>query len=214
MAVHVGSQQEWARGPYLGIPVAEDPGNTELIVRNMVCDRCRSAVGRVFQELGIPVRHIDLGEVELREALPADMWPRLRQALQMNGFDLVEDQDARVITKVKAEVVRRVHHEAGGRVDLATLVRDTVHRELSSVSKLFSEVEGMTLEHYFLLQRLERVKELIRYGEMTFSEIAFSAGFSSAAHLSAQFKQLTGMTPTAFRQLSQAGRTPLDQLGP
>ncbi len=156
---------------------------------------------------------VELGEVELeREPLPYET-EHLRSALQAQGFDLVLDHDTQVINKVKSEVVRRVHHEGGGRVDLAELVRDTVHRELSSVSKLFSEVEGVTLEHYFVLQRLERVKELIHYGEMTFSEIAFSTGFSSAAHLSAQFKQLTGMTPTAFRKLSHPARTPLDKVG-
>ncbi|HPF68571.1 MAG TPA: AraC family transcriptional regulator [Flavobacteriales bacterium] len=183
-----------------------------LTIRNMVCDRCKAAVTRVLQEQGLPVERVELGEVELDHEPSTDELDRLQAALQQEGFELVLDHDVQVITKVKAEVVRRVHHEAEGRLDLAALVRDTVHRELSSVSKLFSEGEGMTLEHFFLLQRLERVKELIRYGELTFSEIAFATGFSSAAHLSAQFKQLTGMTPTAFRDMAHPPRKPLDQV--
>ena len=184
-----------------------------LTIRNMVCDRCKSAVAHMLDVQGLHAIRMELGEVELAEALSSHELGRLRSALQSQGFDLVLDHDAQVINKVKAEIVRRIHHGADGRVDLAVLVRETIHRELSSVSKLFSEVEGITLEHYFLLQRSERVKELIRYGEMTFSEIAFATGFSSAAHLSAQFKQLTGMTPTAFRKLAHPARTPLDQVG-
>lgn len=183
-----------------------------LTIRNMVCDRCKSAVARVLEKHGLLAVRIDLGEVQLQREPAEEDLKRLRSALRAEGFDLVLDHDAQVITKLKAEVVRQVHHEGGGRVDLAALVRDTVQRELSSVSKLFSEVEGITLEHYFLLQRLERVKELIRYGEMTFSEIAFATGFSSAAHLSAQFKQLTGMTPTAFKA-THGKRSPLDKVG-
>ncbi|MCB9182273.1 MAG: helix-turn-helix domain-containing protein [Flavobacteriales bacterium] len=184
-----------------------------LTIRNMVCDRCRTAVARVLTEQGLDAVSVELGEVRLGlEPAQAEL-DHLRTALRSQGFDLVLDPDAQMITRVKAEVVRRVHHGADGRMNLAELVRGAVHREISSVSKLFSEVEGITLEHYFLLQRLERVKELIRYGEMTFSEIAFATGFSSAAHLSAQFKKLTGMTPTAFRKLAHPARTPLDQVG-
>lgn len=184
----------------------------QLTIRNMVCDRCKAAVTRLLDEQGLSPARVDLGEVELAQDAAPEQLDRLQAALRSQGFDLVLDHDAQVITKVKAEVVRRVHHEGGGRVDLAELVRETVHRELSTVSKLFSEVEGITLEHYFLLQRSERVKELIRYDEMTFSEIAFATGFSSAAHLSAQFKQLTGMTPTAFKA-THGKRSPLDQVG-
>lgn len=136
----------------------------------------------------------------------------LRGDLRSLGFDLVLKRDARLITKLKSTIIEQVHHSAGKRVELPKLVQNAVHSEFSSMSKLFSEVEGVTLEHYFLLQRLERVKELIRYGEMTLSEIAFAAGFSSAAHMSAQFKQFTGMTPTAFKRMHGL-RSSLDRVG-
>lgn len=186
--------------------------NRTITIRNMVCDRCRTAVQHLLDQHGLPWLRIDLGEVELKEALDGATQDALRADLRALGFDLVLERDAQVINKVKSAIIAQVHHSAGKRVELIKLVQDTVHLEFSSVSKLFSEVEGVTLEHFFLLQRLERVKELIRYGELTFSEIAFATGFSSAAHLSAQFKQLTGMTPTVFKGM-HGSRLPLDRVG-
>ncbi|MBL0128325.1 MAG: helix-turn-helix transcriptional regulator [Flavobacteriales bacterium] len=179
----------------------------------MVCDRCIAAVQRILDDIPLETVRVGLGEVELASAPDEAARQRLAVHLRAAGFDLVEDRDSAIITRVKAAIVTHVHHSDGRRVELAKLVQDTAHRELSSVSKLFSEVEGITLEHYFLLQRLERVKELIRYDEKTFSEIAFATGFSSAAHLSAQFKQLTGMTPSAFRKRTRGVRTALDRVG-
>ncbi len=186
----------------------------QLMIRNMVCDRCRAAVARVFEVQGLPVKHIELGEVELLRAPQAKELVALREALRVQGFELVDDRDAVTIARIKATIVNLVHHEAAvqGRVKLADHLSAALHKEYSGLSALFTQVEGITIEHYFLLQRLERVKELIKYGELTMSEIADRTGFSSVAHLSAQFKKFTGMTPTAFRGLS-GGRLPLDHVG-
>ena len=196
---------------------AEQDSTNTLTIRNMVCDRCKAAVQRILAEQGIAWMRLELGEVELKKPLDASATERLEHALIQGGFGIVLDRDAQLITTIKAAIIQHVHHTDGsrsatGRVELAKLVQDTVHLEISSVSKLFSEVEGITLEQYFLLQRLERVKELIRYDELSFSEIAFATGFSSAAHLSAQFKKLTGMTPTAFRTM-HGNRSALDRVG-
>lgn len=185
-----------------------------LVIRNMVCDRCRTAVQRVLEAQGLPVQRIELGEVELlREVLDTER-EALRVALQVEGFDLVDDRDAVTIARIKAAIVQLVHHdgELKGRVKLGDHLAGMLHKEYSGLSALFTQVEGLTIEQFFLLQRLERVKELIKYGEMTMSEIADRTGFSSVAHLSAQFKQLTGMTPTAFRSIG-GGRLPLDHVG-
>lgn len=185
-----------------------------LVIRNMVCDRCRTAVQRVLEAQGLPVQRIELGEVELlREVLDTER-EALRVALQVEGFDLVDDRDAVTIARIKAAIVQLVHHdgELKGRVKLGDHLAGMLHKEYSGLSSLFTQVEGLTIEQFFLLQRLERVKELIKYGEMTMSEIADRTGFSSVAHLSAQFKQLTGMTPTAFRSIG-GGRLPLDHVG-
>lgn len=185
-----------------------------LIIRNMVCDRCRTAVARVLDDQGLPVKYIELGEVELLHEVQDSEREALRVALQAEGFDLVDDRDAVTIARIKAAIVQLVHHdgELEGRVKLGEHLSAMLHKEYSGLSALFTQVEGITIEQYFLLQRLERVKELIKYGELTMSEIADRVGFSSVAHLSTQFKKLTGMTPTAFKEIG-GGRMPLDQVG-
>ncbi|HRD53244.1 MAG TPA: helix-turn-helix transcriptional regulator [Flavobacteriales bacterium] len=195
------------------MPTAPASSRT-LTIRNMVCDRCRAAVRRVFEDLGASVLRVDLGEVALDRDLDGGERDRLARALSELGFELVEDRDAAIINRIKTAIVALVHHQgdADGRVKLSEHLVSIVHKDYSSLSALFSEVEGVTIEQYFLLQRLERVKELIKYGEHTMSEIADRTGFSSVAHLSAQFKKLTGMTPSAFKAMG-GGRLPLDKVG-
>ncbi|MBK9177355.1 MAG: helix-turn-helix transcriptional regulator [Flavobacteriales bacterium] len=179
----------------------------------MVCDRCRAAVARVLEAQGLTVKHVELGEVELLRAPRAGEIDALRTALRVEGFELVDDRDSATIARIKAAIVSLVHHEREqGRMKLGEYLAAMLHKEYSGLSALFTQVEGITIEQYFLLQRLERVKELIKYGELTMSEIADRAGFSSVAHLSAQFKKFTGMTPTAFRGLGGV-RLPLDRVG-
>jgi AraC family transcriptional regulator len=186
----------------------------KLIIRNMVCDRCKAAVRRVLEEFGLPVKHVDLGEVELQEEVPQDRIDRVRGPLQQIGFDLVDDREAAMIAKIKSAVIQLVHYTGNGgqKGKLSDHLSAILHREYSSIAALFSEVEGITIEQFFLLQRLERVKELIKYGELSMGEIAFQTGFSSVAHLSNQFKKLTGMTPTSFKELG-SGRLPFDHVG-
>lgn len=185
-----------------------------LIVRNMVCDRCKAVVKRVLQAHGIDVKHVDLGEVEVEREPTAAQVDAARTALKAEGFELVDGREATMIARIKAAIVKLVHHngELQGRVKLGDHLSDALNKEYSSLSTLFSQVEGITIEQFFLLQRLERVKELIKYDDLTLSEIADRTGFSSVAHLSAQFKKLTGMTPSAFKAMG-LGRTPLDRVG-
>ena len=189
-----------------------------LTIRNMVCARCVAAVQRVLSASGLPAKHIDLGEVELEKELTATQLTALGAALQREGFELVDSRDAATIARIKAAIVKLVHHgdEAAPKVKLSELLSGLLHKEYSSLSALFTQVEGITIEQFFLLQRLERVKELIRYDELTLSEIAFRTGFSSVAHLSAQFKKLTGMTPSAFKgigsRMPAGGRVGLDEV--
>ncbi len=188
--------------------------HTSLTIRNMVCDRCRAAVKRVLEAQGLPVKRIELGEVELLSEPSNAELDALRGALRVEGFELVDDRDAVTIARIKAAIVKLVHHDGDlqGRVKLGDHLSALLNKEYSGLTALFTAVEGITIEQYFLLQRLERVKELIKYGELTMSEIAHRAGFSSVAHLSTQFKKFTGMTPTAFKTIG-SGRTPLDQVG-
>ncbi len=185
-----------------------------LVIRNMVCDRCRTAVARVLEAQGLAVKHIELGEVELLREPRTDEIDVLRVALRVEGFELVDDRDAVTIARIKAAIVQLVHHdgELKGRVKLGDHLSGALHKEYSGLSSLFTQVEGITIEQFFLLQRLERVKELIKYDELTLSEIADRTGFSSVAHLSTQYKKLTGMTPTAFKEMG-GSRLPLDHVG-
>ncbi len=186
----------------------------QLTIRNMVCDRCRAAVKRVLDAQGLPVKRLDLGEVELLRHPSTPEVDALRGALRLEGFELVDDRESMTIARIKAAIVKLVHHDGDlqGRVKLGEHLSALLNKEYSGLTALFTAVEGITIEQFFLLQRLERVKELIKYGEMTLSEIADRTGFSSVAHLSTQFKKLTGMTPTAFKTIG-SGRTPLDQVG-
>ncbi len=185
----------------------------KLIIRNMVCDRCKAVVKRVLGESGIAVKHVDLGEVELEHGPTTIRLDAARGRLKGEGFEVVDGREASLIARIKAAIVKLVHHNEGiGRVKLSEHLGSVLHKEYSGLTALFSQVEGITIEQFFLLQRLERVKELIKYDELTLSEIADRTGFSSVAHLSAQFKKLTGMTPSAFKAMGM-GRTPLDRVG-
>ncbi|MGB6047548.1 MAG: AraC family transcriptional regulator [Flavobacteriales bacterium] len=186
-----------------------------LIIRNMVCDRCKAAVRGILEDAELPIRRLDLGEVELTRSPTTSELSEVGEILRAQGFELVQGQEATTIARIKATIVQLVHHdgEKDSKVKLSEHLSNALHKDYSGLSALFSEVEGITIEHYFLLQRIERVKELVRYGELTISEIAFHTGFSSAAHLSGQFKKLTGMSPTAFRKLGHTPRIALDQVG-
>ena len=186
-----------------------------LTIRNMVCDRCKAAVGRIMETHHLGWTRMDLGEVELSEAPDAATVDLLRIALRKEGFDLVDDCTAQLITRVKSLIVGVVHHSGLSvpKMKLSDILSDALHKEYSSIASVFNEVEGITVEQYFLLQRMERVKELIRYNELSLSEIADRTGFSSAAHMSAQFKQLTGMTPSVFKNSHSVARLELDKVG-
>jgi len=188
---------------------------TKLAIRNMVCDRCKAAVGRILEAHHLGWTRMDLGDVELREAPDAATIDHLRNALRKEGFDLVDGRTAKLITRVKSLIVDAVHHSslAVPKAKLSAILSDALNKEYSSIASVFSQVEGITIEQYYLLHRMERVKELIRYDELSLSEIADRTGFSSAAHLSAQFKQLTGMTPSAFKKMREPARTSLDHIG-
>lgn len=184
-----------------------------LIIRNMVCDRCKVAVQRVLERQGFAVKRVELGEVDLERDPSVEEFPALQGALEDAGFELVTGRDAATIERIKAAIVSMVHHADGlrERERLSEHLTSVLNKEYSGLSALFSEVEGITIEQYFLLQRLERVKELIKYDELSLTEIADRTGFSSVAHLSGQFKKLTGMTPSAFKATG-AGRIPLDRV--
>lgn len=185
-----------------------------LAIKNMVCDRCIKVVRQELTNLGLDVRRVDLGEAEVASGSnPVDI-SGIRGMLELNGFELIEDRRKKTIEAVKVAIVKLIHQWHGERPrgwKLSSAIAAEVGQEYDSLSTLFSSVEGMTIEQYSILQRIERAKELLKYAELTLSEIAWQLGYSSPQHLSSQFHAVTGMTPSRFREIGR-GRTPLDKI--
>lgn len=189
---------------------------TMLYIKNMVCPRCIKVVREELTKLGLDVRNVVLGEVEVggdAHQLPTE---KIRRVLNENGFELIEDKRVKIIESIKHAVlklVRNDHEKNPIRLKDSEFIAREVGQDYHSLSTLFSSVEGITIEHYTILQKIERVKELLKYGEMTLSEIAYTMGYSSVAHVSNQFKKVTGMTPSQFKKLGGAHRHPIDHVG-
>jgi AraC-like DNA-binding protein len=189
------------------------PGNTTtLFVKNMVCDRCIRVVTEELRNLGLDIRSVLLGEVvvtgESRD-LPLD---RIQHALRNNGFELIEDRRARIIEEIKRTVIRLIREGSERNRKYSVQLSEGLGLDYHYLSSLFSSVENVTIEHFVILQRIERAKELLKYGELTLSEIAVELGYRSVQHLSNQFKSVTGLTPTQFKRIAVNTRTPLDRV--
>ncbi|HTJ14619.1 MAG TPA: helix-turn-helix domain-containing protein [Dinghuibacter sp.] len=182
----------------------------QLSIKNMVCDRCIAAVDRLLKEEGLHPVEVRLGEAKITEdVIDKD---RLQRTLKAAGFALLDDRKSRLVERIKNTIVRLVHHTGEPpREKYSQLIAEDAGHEYPYLSKLFSESEGTTIEQFLLRQKIEKVKEYLNYDELTLSEIAEKMGYSSVAHLSAQFRKVTGQTPTEYK--TQKGRTPLDQVG-
>lgn len=185
-----------------------------IFIKNMVCARCERTVERLLIEAGLEVKRIRLGEADIdNEPSPGSM-KMVRNLLYAEGFELLDDRMSRIIAQVKNLIVQEIHQEAQKpeAMNYSDYLSHKTGYEYSHLSKLFSSVEGVTIEKYIIAHKIERVKELLVYDEMTLSEIAWRLGYSSSQHLSNQFRQLTGMTPTHFKSSHQHSRKHLDHL--
>lgn len=187
--------------------------DVKLYIRNMVCSRCRMMVDDIIRKSGLKPLNVELGEVTLEDAPSASQRSAIAAALHKVGFELIDDRRRRIIEKIKTAIIQLVHHPSGQRrMKLSAYLSEKLHYDYTYLSNLFSEVEGTTIEKFFILQRVEKVKELIVYDEKSLAEIADELGYSSAAYLSTQFRQVTGLTPTYFRNLGSHKRHSLDDL--
>jgi AraC family transcriptional regulator len=187
---------------------------TTIRIRNMVCGRCIKAVGSVFEREGVRPVSVELGTVKLAAPLKDEQLLAIRVALEAEGFEILDDQKARLAEDIRLAIIELVHY---GQLDemklnLSSYLSGKLNREYSQLSNLFSAVENTTIEHFFILQKIEKVKEWLVYNEFTLSEIAFKLGYSSTAHLSAQFRKITGFTPSQFKQLKDHHRSELDKI--
>lgn len=188
--------------------------NTTIYIKNMVCNRCIRVVTEDLEKLGITIDSIELGKAVISGDLSEEVLMQIEKVLLSSGFELINDRQHQIIEQVKTIIIECIHHDKSKpeSVNLSDFLEQQVRVNYFSLSKLFSSVEGITIEKYAILQKIERVKELLVYDELSLGEIAFDLGYSSVAHLSGQFKQVTGLTPTAFKKMTGSRRNPLDQI--
>lgn len=185
----------------------------KLFIKNMVCNRCIMVVQNEMDKLGIPVNDIKLGEVTLCHDLSGEKRKALDESLTNVGFELIDDKKSRIIEQIKTLIIEMVHHrESDNKYNLSDVLSRNLNHDYSYLSNLFSEVEGITIEKYFIAQKIEKVKELLVYDELSLSEIAERLHYSSVAYLSNQFKKVTGLTPSHFKKVKEDKRKPLDKV--
>lgn len=186
---------------------------SSLYIKNMVCDRCKMAVEQVLRDLNLHPIRIELGEVEVEENIDITTATALNSRLSTLGFALLDDRRLQTIASIKRLIIQLVHRPSTTvNQKLSHYLSSELHQDYSTLSKLFSEYEGKTIEHFYIEHRIERVKELIRYDELSLTEIALKMNYSSVAYLSSQFKSITGMTPSKFKTLKSPNRQSLDKL--
>ncbi len=191
------------------------PGTTKLLIKNMVCGRCIKVVKEELEKLGLDVRSIVLGEVVINSIVDEIQIEKIKKTLEDNGFELIEDKRAKVIEKIKLvilDLVRNDEEENPTEANFSDYIVEKIGLDYHYLSTLFSSVENITIEQYIILQKIERAKELLKYGELTLSEIAYKLGYSSVQHLSNQFKKVTGLTASQFKNMTENLRKPLDKL--
>jgi AraC family transcriptional regulator len=186
-----------------------------ILIKNMVCDRCKIVVRQELDKLGLHAEKISLGEVLLNEEINNEQLGQLDKALISVGFERIDDRKAQLIESIKKKIIEMIHHAkvVDRKFNWSYVLAEELHYDYSYLSNLFSSVEGITLEHYIIAQKIERAKELLFYDELTLSEIAQRLGYSSVAHLSSQFKKVTGLTPSALKKSRTIDqRKPIDNL--
>jgi AraC-like DNA-binding protein len=183
-----------------------------ILIKNMVCQRCIMTVERIFDELKIPVTRISMGEVELEKQLSPEECKSLDESLKKVGFELIESRMNKIIEDIKLAMIEYLSLGMDSQqLKLSTLITRKLPYDYSYLSDLFSSIEGKTIEQYFITQRIEKVKELLVYDQLSLTEISYQTGFSSVHHLSSQFKKVTGLTPSHFKKIGAEKRKSLDK---
>lgn len=190
-----------------------------IFIKNMVCDRCIRVVRDDLQTMGYDVRRVELGEVEIGKKLKGNDIASIKKVLENNGFELIEDKNVKIIESIKTAIIQLVHHnhdESPMKLKYSEYIAKKVGKDYHSLSLLFSSVENVTIEQFIIRQKIERVKELIKYDDRSLSEISYIMNYSSVQHLSNQFKSVTGFTPSQFKKQipshHQLHRIPLDKV--
>lgn len=186
-----------------------------LYIKNMVCDRCILIVKQQFEALGLKVTAISLGKIVTDPEPDANQIAAIGTMLEGLGFELIDKEKDQLVEQIKTQIINLVHYSDLNEVNHSILqtVAEQLNKDVAYLSRLFSESEGLTIEKYIIQQKVEKVKELLEYGELNLNEIAYKMGYSSSAHLSTQFKLLTGLTPSKYKAAASNGRRALDKIG-
>jgi AraC-like DNA-binding protein len=188
--------------------------HTTLHIKNMVCNRCIQSVNDHLTDLGYDIEKIELGEAIVRQEINSVEKEQVRQVLFENGFELIDDKKSWIINRIKTLIIEYIHfdREKPAYSNFSDFLSTELGHDYSYLSHLFSSVEGRTIEKYLILQKIEKVKELLVYDELTLNEISYQLGYSSPQHLSKQFKVVTGLTPTHYKSVREKRRKSLDKL--
>ncbi|SEP21492.1 helix-turn-helix domain-containing protein [Niastella yeongjuensis] len=184
-----------------------------LYIKNMVCLRCKMVVKEELTKLGIHFTTVELGEAEVVEDISAEQHDQIKAALLKSGLELMDDKKSILIQKIKNVIIESVHYSQEPlTVNFSEYLSQKLNYDYTYLANLFSEVQGITIEKFLIAHKIERVKELLVYNELNLTEIAYRMHYSSVAHLSAQFKKVTGLTPSHFKQLKGKRRSMLDEM--
>lgn len=187
---------------------------TILHIKNMVCPRCIEAVETILSDKDLSVESIELGKAIVNNDLSDELKSMLAKTLKERGFELILNKNERTIEEIKSVIVNLIHHsgEIPEHLNFSEVISQKLNSNYKHLSSLFSSIEGITIEKYIILQKVEKIKELISYDEMNFSEIASYLGYSSVAYMSNQFKNVTDLTPSQYSKHYSQSRTTLDNI--
>ena len=185
----------------------------KLFIKYMVCIRCKMVVKSELDKLGLHYKKVDLGEVDIVGDITPEQQDYLKTALLKSGLELMDDKKAVLIEKIKNVIIEMVHYaEEPPKTNFSDYLSGKLNYDYTYLANIFSEVTGTTIEKYLIGHKIEHVKELLLYDELSLSEISYRLNYSSVAHLSNQFKKVTGLTPTFFKQLKRKRRITLDKV--
>jgi AraC-like DNA-binding protein len=185
----------------------------KLYIKNMVSNRCKIAVKEELKKLRLHFIVVDLGEIEIMENISVEQREQLKMALLNTGLELMDDKRAVLIERIKNVIIEMVHHtNEEVKTNFSDFLSKKLNHDYTYLANLFSEVQGTTIEHFIISHKIERIKELIIYDELSISEIAWKMNYSSVAHLSNQFKKVTGLSPSHFKKMKDKRRSPIEEI--
>jgi len=186
----------------------------KLFIKYMVSNQCKNAVKAELKKLGLHFIVVDLGEIELMEDITAEQRQQLKAGLLNVGFELMDDKRAVLIERIISVIIDMVHHTSEIiKVNFSDYLSEKLDHDYTYLSNTFSEVKGITIQQFIIIHKVERIKELLIYDELNLTEISYLLNYSSVAHLSNQFKKVTGLSPSGFKHLKDRKRTPIEEIG-